>query len=138
MTTNMKKMTTKIITSLIVILPIIISVIALLHSTGVITRFKLVVLVDSYLIPKTTLPDDYVESFPIILPITFVNSGNHTGVIEDVILIVNNKTTNETCIYSPVSEIDLQKYINGKHALHAENIISPFFFPFTLIYFLVY
>jgi hypothetical protein len=127
MTTNMKKMTTKIMTSLIVILPIIISIIALLHSTGVITRFKLEILIDSYLIPKTTLPDDYVESFPIILPITFVNSGNHTGVIEDIILIVSNKITKDTRIYSPVSEIDLQKYINGKRALHAENIFSPFF-----------
>ncbi len=119
-------------TILLASLPIIISLIALLYSTGVITKFKLRINIDGYLIPHSSLPNDSGVSFPIILPLVFTNIGNHSGVIEDVILEVKNETLNEIQIYSPVSEINLQKLINEKRVLHAENIISPNFYPFNL------
>ena len=128
----MKKINPMLTTILLASLPIIISLIALLYSTGVITKFKLRINIDGYLIPHTSLPNDRSDSFPIILPIVFTNTGNHSGVIEDVILEVKNETLDEIQIYSPVSEINLQKLINEKRVLHAENIISPNFYPFNL------
>ncbi|MEI8225889.1 MAG: hypothetical protein WCG82_08170 [Bacteroidota bacterium] len=129
---NYKIIPSSIASTALILLPIIISLIALLHSTGVITKFKLEVFIDGYLYPKSSIPNDFASSFPIILPIIFNNTGNRSGVIEDVILEIKKTTTNEIHLYSPIVEVDLQKYINGKRALHAENIISPNFSPFSL------
>lgn len=130
--TKMKNMILKIGSTLLLLIPIIISLIALLYSTGVITKFKLKVNIDGYLLPHSSLPNDQGASFPIILPIVFINTGNHSGIIEDVILEIKNQNTNEIHIYSPVSEIDLQKFITERRVLHAENIVSPNFYPFNL------
>jgi hypothetical protein len=128
----MKNMNPKIISTILILVPIIISLIALLHSTGIITKFKLKVNIDGYLLPHSSIPDDRGSSFPIILPIIFINTGNHSGIVEDIILEIKNENTNEIHIYSPVSEVNMQKLISERHVLHAENIVSPNFYPFNL------
>src|SRR5258707_8589036 len=99
---------------------------------NIITRFKLKVNIDGYLLPHSSIPGDNASSFPIILPITFINTGNHSGIIEDIILEIRNANTNEIHIYSPISEINLQKLISERRVLHAENMVSPNFYPFNL------
>lgn len=76
-----------------VLLPILISLIALLHSTGIITKFKLEIYLDGYLLPKSSDPNAVLDSFPIVLPLIFNNIGDHSGVIKDVILKVTNTKT---------------------------------------------
>jgi hypothetical protein len=129
---KMFKMNPKITTITLTVLPILISLFALLYSSGIITKFKLKINIDGYLLPHSSLQKETIVSFPIVIPILFTNTGNNSGVVEDVILEVKNISTNKTQIYSPISEIDLQKYINGKHVIHGENIISPNFHPFNL------
>ena len=114
---------------------IIISSLALiisLYTAGLFSSFDLKIYIDGYLLPKTTLTGDSSDTFPIALPIIFTNKGMREGIIKDVILVVKNIDTGEKSVYSPITEIDLNKYITDKRALHADNIIAPNFYPFSL------
>jgi hypothetical protein len=64
------------------------------------------------------------DSPAILLPIAFVNRGHGSGVIEGLTLKV--ETGSKSKIYTPVAEADYSKFMSGKRALHAENILGAF------------
>jgi hypothetical protein len=80
------------------------------------------ILVDTVIFAVTTAPSH--NSPAIILPITFINHGVRTAIIEWVaIKIISEKSTK---IYTPIALIDYEKFLQGKRALHAENVKSHF------------
>lgn len=64
------------------------------------------------------------KSFPIMLPLVFVNDGSRTSIIEWVAI----KIITESAIkfYTPIAFIDYEKFIQGRRIVHSENIISQF------------
>ncbi len=64
------------------------------------------------------------DSLSLLLPLIFVNEGYGAGVIEGLTLKV--KCKKQTKIYTPLVEIDYSKYLTGKRALHAENVLGTF------------
>ena len=54
----------------------------------------------------------------------FVNGGVRTAIVEWIAAKIN--TVDHIKLYTPVCLIDLQRLIQGKRALHAENTIGQF------------
>jgi hypothetical protein len=79
-------------------------------------------LLDSFVFPQTTAPSH--DSFPLVLPMVLVNGGIRTAVIEWIAAKI--KAEDHIKLYTPVALIDLQRLIQGRRALHAENIIGQF------------
>jgi hypothetical protein len=79
-------------------------------------------LIDSYVFPHPTAPSP--DSLPLVLPMIFVNGGVRTAVIEWIAAKI--KAEDHIKLYTPIALIDLQRFIQGKHALLAENIIRQF------------
>lgn len=69
------------------------------------------------------------ESPVLILPIAFLNEGYGSGIIEGLSLKVEQGDSIK--IYTPIVEVDYQKYVSGKRGLHSENILCTFH-PFRL------
>jgi hypothetical protein len=64
------------------------------------------------------------DSPAILLPLAFLNEGYGSGVVEGLTLKVTMGANSK--VYTPVSEIDYAKFISGKRAIHAENVIGAF------------
>lgn len=79
-------------------------------------------LLDTVVFPAPTGPSH--DSLAIILPLVFVNSGVRTAIVEWIALKV--VAGDHTKLYTPVAIIDLQKLIQGRRALHAENTLGVF------------
>jgi hypothetical protein len=79
-------------------------------------------LVDEVMLAPPTLPSH--DSLALIVPVAFLNDGYGTGVIEGLTLKIEGE--GGTKVYTPVAEIDYQKFISGKRALHAENLLGAF------------
>lgn len=61
---------------------------------------------------------------PIILPCVFLNDGNRTSIIEWIAFkVIGN---NLTKLYTPITIVDYEKFLQGKRNVHAENIKSQF------------
>ncbi len=84
--------------------------------------FRPVAAVDEIILAPTTLPSH--DSLALVVPITFVNTGYGAGLIEGLTIKVQGATGVK--VYAPLAEVDFQKYISGKRALHADNIIGTF------------
>jgi hypothetical protein len=114
------------------VIPLIISIVALV--TALIGTFKNELFpFDFRLIPGEvifavpTSPSHH--SLQIVLALSFINEGYGQGVIEWIALKI--KTKNTVKLYTPIAEIDYEKFLQGKRKLHAENIKGSFG-PFTL------
>ena len=79
-------------------------------------------LIDSFVFPQPTAPSH--DSLPLVLPMIFVNGGVRTALIEWVAAKI--RTENHIKLYTPIALIDFKKLIQGRRALHAENIIGQF------------
>ena len=113
---------------LYVTLPIIISIISLCIALlgtfkEVVFPFELKVLNDTVIIP---FPRDNQGELPLIVPLSFVNMGYGDGVIEWVALKIVSESGEDIKLYGPIAEVNLEKLIQGKRNLHAENIEEGF------------
>lgn len=79
-------------------------------------------LLDTVVFPLPTGPSH--DSLALILPLTFVNTGVRTAIVEWIALKV--VAEDHSKIYTPVAFIDMIKLLQVKRALHAENIIGVF------------
>lgn len=77
----------------------------------------------SLLVDSVTLLSGSPE-IPFILPCVFLNDGNRTSVIEWVVVKVTGN--NITKLYTPITIVDYEKFLQGKRNVHAENIKSQF------------
>lgn len=82
------------------------------------------VLLDSIIIPGPSLKEEWNESFPLLLPMQFVNGGVRTAIIEWVAIRV--QAPDHAKLYTPVALIDIAKFMQGKHQLHGENLLACF------------
>lgn len=92
------------------------------QSVGIALKMQCDLLVDTIVMALPSAPSH--DSFPLILPLTFVNGGVRTVVIEWVAIKV--VATDHTKLYTPQLLIDLQKFIAGYRKLHAENQLGIF------------
>jgi len=79
-------------------------------------------LIDTIIFPAPTTASH--DSFAVILPLVLVNSGVRTSIVEWIALKVS--AMDHAKLYTPVALIDIQKLIQGKRALHAENTLGAF------------
>lgn len=84
-------------------------------------------LLDEVIFAQTTGPSH--DSPVIVLPIIFLSEGHGSGVIEGLTLKVDDGS--DVKIYTPVAEVNYQKFLSGKRALHSDNIFGTFN-PFQL------
>jgi len=69
------------------------------------------------------------RSLAIIYAVSFINQGYGHGVVQAVALKIQG--ADGVRLYTPVAEVDYEKYIQGRRLLHADNIRGPFA-PFVL------
>ena len=63
----------------------------------------------------------------LLLPLQFINAGHVDGIIEWVALrLTLDGDTSRSVLLSPVAEVDMQRFIQAKRRLDAENTIEPF------------
>ena len=58
------------------------------------------------------------------MPLAFVNEGYGSGIVEGLTLKI--ETGANAKIYNPVAEVDYAKYITGRRAVHADNMLGAF------------
>jgi hypothetical protein len=110
------------LTAFIALAALVVSVVSAFKED--IFPFRPLVLFEEMLLVAPTAPSH--NSPAILCPIAFINKGYGSGVIEGLTLKVETETNAK--IYTPVLEVDYQKLISGKRALHAENILGAFNF----------
>ena len=64
------------------------------------------------------------HSLAIIYTVSFINEGYGHGILEALALKIHGN--DGVRLYTPVAEVDYQKFLQGKRRLHAENILGPF------------
>jgi len=111
-----------------IILPIIISVVSLIVSLiaafkSEFLNFNLSIINDEVII---STPDKKPENISLIVPISFVNEGYGNGIIEWIAIKIIKEADDNIKLYTPIAEIDLQEFIQGKRKLHASNIKTGF------------
>jgi hypothetical protein len=84
--------------------------------------FRTDVLIAEVVVAAPTGPSH--DSLALVLPIHFVNTGHGGGVVEGLSLKVEH--ANRTKIYTPVAEINYEKLVGGRRALHADNTLGAF------------
>lgn len=60
------------------------------------------------------------DSVALVLPLTFINKGHGAGVVNMLALRV--ESADGMKLYTPLQQVDFEKYISGRRKLHAENI----------------
>jgi hypothetical protein len=108
------------LTAFIALAALVVSVVSAFKED--IFPFRPLVLFEEMLLVAPTASSH--NSPAILLPIAFINKGYGSGVIEGLTLKVETEANAK--IYTPVLEVDYQKLISGKRALHAENILGTF------------
>lgn len=66
------------------------------------------------------------QEFAMILPLSFVNTGYAEGIVEWVAVKLVHIADGHFSALHPIFEVDLLKFWQGKHYLHAENTIGTF------------
>jgi hypothetical protein len=84
--------------------------------------FQPIVLFDEIIMAPPSGPSH--NSVALVLPLTFINKGHGAGVINMLALRV--ESDNGVKLYTPLQQVDFEKYISGKRKLHAENIKGSF------------
>ena len=80
------------------------------------------VLFDEIIMAPPSGPSD--DSVALVWPLTFINKGHGAGVINMLALRVESEGVVK--LYTPLQDVDFEKYISGKSKLHAENIKGSF------------
>jgi hypothetical protein len=63
----------------------------------------------------------------LLLPLQFLNSGSADGVVQWIALrLTIDGDIQRSVLLSPVAEVDMQRFIQAKRKLDAENTIDPF------------
>jgi hypothetical protein len=63
----------------------------------------------------------------LLLPMQFTNAGAADGIVEWVALrLTVDGQIDRSVLFSPVAEVDMQRFIQAKRRLDAENTIEPF------------
>jgi hypothetical protein len=63
----------------------------------------------------------------LLLPLHFTNAGHAGGIVEWVALRVTHQDhADHSVLLSPVAEVDMQRFIQGRRRLTEENCIEPF------------
>ena len=63
------------------------------------------------------------RSFAIIYAVSFINEGYGHGIVEAVALKIHG--LDGIRLYTPIAEVDYEKFLQGRRLLHAENIRGP-------------
>lgn len=105
---------------LISLLALVVSIVSAFKED--IFPFQPSVLLDEIVMAPTSGPSH--NSVAIVLPLTFINRGNGAGVINMLALRVESK--GQVKLYTPLAQVDFQRYLSGKRKLHGENIIGSF------------
>ena len=84
--------------------------------------FQPVVLFDEIIMAPTSGPSH--NSIALLLPLTFINTGHGAGVIN--MLAIRVESEHGIKLYTPLQQVDYEKYISGRRNLHAENIKGSF------------
>lgn len=84
--------------------------------------FQPVVLLDEIIMPPPSGPSH--DSIALILPLTFINKGHGVGVVDMLALRV--ESANGMKLYTPLQQVDFEKYLSRRRKLHAENIKGSF------------
>jgi len=105
---------------LISLLALVVSIVSAFKED--IFPFQPNVLLDEFVMAPTSGPSH--NSVALVLPLTFINKGNGAGVIHMLALRVESK--GKIKLYTPLAQVDFQKYLSGKRKLHGENIIGSF------------
>lgn len=114
------------------VVPLIISAIAL--AVSLVSAFKnelfdfaLRVVPGELTLAVPTSPSH--RSLAIIYAVSFINEGYGHGIVEAVALKIQG--ADGVRLYTPIAEVDYEKFLQGKRLLHGENIRGPFA-PFVL------
>lgn len=105
---------------LISLLALVVSIVSAFKED--IFPFQPRVLLDEIILAPMSAPSH--DSLALVLPITFLNNGNGAGVIHMLALRV--ESSSKTKLYTPLIEVDFQKYLSGKRKVHGENIVGTF------------
>jgi len=114
------------------IIPLVISIIAL--ATSLIGTFKnelfpfnFNVIQGELIFAVPTGPSHHSPA--IIMALSFINKGYGQGIVKwPALKIITNQSVK---LYTPIAEIDYEKFLQGKRKLHGENIKGAFG-PFIL------
>lgn len=105
---------------LISLLALVVSIVSAFKED--IFPFQPSILFDEIVMAPTSGPSH--NSVALVLPLTFINKGNGAGVIHMLALRVESE--GRVKLYTPIAQIDFQKYLSGKRKLHGENIVGSF------------
>lgn len=64
------------------------------------------------------------DSLALVIPLSFINRGYGEGIVENLAVKAVLIKTQETKLYTPIAEIDMVKFLQGKRKLHAENLLG--------------
>jgi len=82
------------------------------------------VLAGDVILPR---PSRLAGDVKLLLPLQFTNSGFADGIIQWVALrLTVDGQIDRSVLLSPVAEVDMQRFIQAKRRLDAENTIEPF------------
>lgn len=84
--------------------------------------FQPIVLFDEIIMAPPSGPSH--DSVALVLPLTFINKGHGSGVVNMLALRV--ESADGMKLYTPLQQVDFEKYISGRRKLHAENIQGTF------------
>jgi hypothetical protein len=84
--------------------------------------FQPMVIFDEIIMAPTSAPSH--DSIALVLPLTFINNGHGAGVVNMLALRV--ESADGMKLYTPLQQVDFEKYISGRRKLHSENIKGSF------------
>lgn len=71
------------------------------------------------------------DSLSLVLPLQFINDGYGEGVVKWVAVKLEAPGLDTPAVMGPVTEVDLQQFLQHRRHLHAENMLGAFA-PFRL------
>src|SRR4249919_2253947 len=99
-----------------------VSVVALLKVRAL--EFAPEVLAGDVILPRASRLGGDIK---FLLPMQFTNAGASDGIVEWVALrLTVDGQIDRSVLLSPVAEVDMQRFIQAKRRLDAENTIEPF------------
>jgi len=109
-------------TLLLALVALAVSAFALLKVRAL--EFAPEVLAGDVILPRASRLGGNVK---FLLPMQFTNGGAADGVVEWVALrLTVDGQAQHSVLFSPVAEVDMQRFIQAKRRLDAENTIEPF------------
>lgn len=110
-------------------LPLVVSLLALAVAVLALLRTRALefapeVLAGDVILPRASRAPGAVR---LLLPLQFMNAGHADGIVEWIALrLTVDGRTDHSILLSPVAEVDMQRFIQAKRRLEAENTIEPF------------